>query len=111
VTEIEVTDPTHPLFNRRFKIFSVSSSPQSVGHVLVAYREYMTLRIPLCATNLVPPRPTGQTKLTLEAVSELISLAEQCEGVCPLNPPMSGNDCRPSSNVKSSTTSRRSSKR
>ncbi len=111
MTEVEVTDPTHPLFQRRFKIFSVSSAPQSLGHVLVTYREYMTLRIPLCATNLVPPRPTSQTKLTLEAVSELISLAKQCEGVCPLDPSTSGHNCHQNSNVKSSTTSHRSSKR
>ena len=45
VTEIEVTDPTHPLFGRRFPVLSISSPPQNPGHVLVSYREQMTLRM------------------------------------------------------------------
>ena len=80
LTEIEVTDPAHPLFGRRFTLLSVSSSPQSSGNVFVAYREYMILRIPRLATNLAPVRSAGPTKLTLSALTELISLAEHCEG-------------------------------
>lgn len=30
VTEVEVTDPTHPLFGRRFPLLSVSYAPNSV---------------------------------------------------------------------------------
>ena len=47
VTEIEVTDPTHPLFGRRFPLRSVSAPAHGAGHVFVAYRGHMTLRLPL----------------------------------------------------------------
>ena len=111
MTEVEVTDPTHPLFGRRFMLVSISTSPQNAGYVLVAYRDYMRLRIPRLATNLAPARPTGSTKLTLAAVTELIALAEQCEGLCHTDPPTSGSACHPNSEPKFSTTSRRSSRR
>ena len=79
--EIEVTDPTHPLFGRRFPILSLHDSSRSAGHVLVSYRGYMALRIELRATSLAPsPRPElPATKLTSQAVRELARLAEQCE--------------------------------
>jgi hypothetical protein len=111
VTEVEVTDPAHPLFGRRFALLSVSTSLQGSGHVLVAYRDYMRLRIPRLATNLAPAQPIGSTKLTLPAVTELIALAEQCEGLCHTDPLTSGRACHPNSEPKSSTTSRRSSRR
>lgn len=112
VTEIEVTDPTHPLFGRRFSILSISTSqPDSAGHVLVSYREYMSLRISFLSTNLAPPRSAGQTKLTLDALTDLISLAEQCEVLCPANPQKSGSDCLQDSKPKSSMTCHRSARR
>ena len=111
LTEIEVTDPTHPLFGRHFPVLSISSPPQGLGHVFVVYQEHMTLCIPLSATNLAPPRPTGQAKLTLSAVTDLISLVEQCEVLCQLHQQRSGSDCLQDSELKSSTTSRRSSRR
>jgi hypothetical protein len=110
-TEIEVTDPTHPLFGRRFPLLSISSAQQSEGFVLVAYRQYIALRIPIPATNLVPSRPRSQTKLTLAALSEFIELAEQCEMLCPTNLKKSGRACQQNSKAKSSTNSRQSSRR
>jgi hypothetical protein len=103
LTEIEVTDPVHPVFGHRFTLLSVSSSPQSSGNVLVAYREYMALRIPLVATNLASVRPAGSTKLTLSALTQLISLAEHCEGLCHIDPPTAVLDYGQSSRPKSST--------
>jgi hypothetical protein len=94
LTEIEVTDPTHPLFGRRFPVLSISSPPQGAGSVLVQYREHMALRIPVLATNLASARSAPQTKLTLEAVAALVALAVECEVLCPSNPPKSGDDCR-----------------
>jgi hypothetical protein len=112
VTEIEVTDPTHPLFGRRFPVLSITAPHQdSSGYVLVSYREDMTLRISLLSTSLAPSRSAGQTKLTSDALTDLISLAEQCEVLCPANPQKSGSDCLPSSKPKPSTTCRRSSRR
>ena len=112
VTEIEVTDPTHPLFGRCFPVLSISTPQRdSGGHVIVSYREDMSLRIPFFSTNLAPYRPAGQTKLTLAALTDLISLAEQCEVLCPTNPQKSGSDCLPGSKPKSSTICRPSSRR
>ena len=52
-----MTDPTHPLFGRRFPVLSISRQPHSPGYVLVVYRDSMRLRIPVPATSLA----TGQT--------------------------------------------------
>jgi hypothetical protein len=88
-----VTDPTHPLFGRRFPTLSISAQPQSEGNVFVEYRPHMALRIPISATNLAPARPGPWAKLTLEAVVELVSLAGEYEVICPCNPLKSGGDC------------------
>jgi hypothetical protein len=110
--EIEVTDPTHPLFGRRFPLLSMFAPRHSPGRVLVAYRDQLVLSIPLLATSIAPPRPTHPTKLTSQAVTELISLAEQY-GVpsCPTDLTTAGNACRHSSKPKSSRTLQRSSRR
>ena len=108
---MEVTDPLHPLFGRRFPLLSRSSPLQGEGHVRVAYGQQMTLRIPLEATNLGPTRPHSQTKLTLDALTEFLTLAEQSEVLCPINPKKSGPSCQSKSKAKSSTRSRRSCRR
>ena len=103
VTEVEVTDPTHPLFGRRFPVLSISSAPNSVGYVYVTYREYITLRIPRDATNLAPARSTLETKLTVAAVEQLVSVARECEVLCQENQKMSGTNYLNTSKNKSST--------
>src|SRR5256714_15596468 len=75
-TEVEVTDPAHPLFGRRFALLSTRPRPHSVGYIFVAYRDTMVLRLPHVATSLVatPPESASMTKLTLHAVTELMAL-------------------------------------
>src|SRR6266516_5638849 len=80
-TEIEVTDPTHPLFGRRFALISVSSPLQGAGSAFVSYREYMVLRLPVASTTLALSRPVISTKLTYAAVKELLTIAEDCEAL------------------------------
>ena len=80
-TEIEVTDPTHPLFGRRFPVISVSAPLHGPGNVLVRYREHMVLRLPVTSTTLAPSRPATSTKLTYSAVKELVAIAEDCEAL------------------------------
>src|SRR5439155_22634488 len=84
-TEVEVTDPTHPLFGRRFALLSTRPRPHSVGSLFVAYRNTMVLRLPHAATSLVaaPPESEPMPKLTSHAVIELIAFATQCEVLCP----------------------------
>ena len=108
VTEIEVTDPFHPLFGRRFPLLSVSSAPNAVGYVYVAYREYMTLRIPRDATNLAPARSILETKLTVAAVEQLVSVARECKVICQENQRMSGASYPNTCEKKSSTKCQRS---
>ena len=113
IAEVEVTDPTHPLYGRRFALLSTRPRPHSVGSIFVAYRNTMVLRLPHAATSLVavPPESESKTKLTSHAVTELISFAEQCEVLCPATQPNSGIDSPPRGKPVSAPTSRRSSRR
>jgi hypothetical protein len=113
LAEVEVTDPGHPLFGRRFVSLSTRPRSHSMGYIFVAYRDTMVLRIPQTATNLVsPPHESAPlSKLTSHAITELISLAEQCEVLCPATQPKSGIDSRPRGKLVSAPTSRCSSRR
>jgi hypothetical protein len=78
-----VTDPTHPLFGRRFLVRSISRPPHGSGHVLVAYRDAMQLRIPVASTSLmVNPIPPPGTKWTPDAIREFLSLVQEAETPC-----------------------------
>ena len=105
IDEIEVTDPTHPLFGRRFRLRSVSTSPHGTGQVWVVYRDHILLRLPLAATNLARlPSVTCPIKLTAAAVQELVALLQTTPSLCPARPTNSGADSPPRSSTKSSKT-------
>jgi hypothetical protein len=95
IEEIEVTEPTHPLYGRVFRLNTVlSQMSPGTRHVLVSYRGHMNLQIPIEATNLVSSQLTVPSKLTRSALQELISLAEECEVLlCPSTPTTSGDNC------------------
>ena len=65
-----------------------------MSYIFVAYRDTMVLRIPQTATDLVAPPPESAplSKLTSQAITELMSLAEQCEVLCRATQPKSGID-------------------
>ena len=111
--EVEVTDPSHPLFGRRFALLSTRPRPHSAGYIFVAYCDTMVLRLPQVATSLVtpPPESTPLIKLTSHAITDLMSLAEQCEVLCPAPPNNSGTGSPPCGKPVSAPTSRRSSRR
>jgi hypothetical protein len=110
--EIEVTDSRHALFGRRLPLVSVSAR-RSDGHALVAYRDRMLLRVPVAATSLAPQQPReALSKLTREALEELIALADECGvAACRSDPNASGDACPTNSAPRSSKTSPRSSRR
>jgi hypothetical protein len=90
---VEVTDPRHPLFGRRFRVLFIGRPPGRPGHVIVAYRDDYRLRIPIAATNLAagqvaPPRG----KLTRDALRQLVALLKECQTACPQPPNASGAD-------------------
>src|SRR3954454_4407247 len=110
--EIEVTDSRHPLFGRRLPLVSVSAR-RSDGHALVAYRDRMLLKLPVAATSLAPRQPQeASSKLTREALEELIALADECGvAACRSDLNASGDACPTNSAPRSSKTSPRSSRR
>jgi hypothetical protein len=86
-----VTDPTHPLCGRRFRVLSVSHPPQASGHVVVAYRDGMCLCLPVLATDLAPDNlPAPRTKFTPEALRGFLALVKECEVPCLDHPSASG---------------------
>jgi hypothetical protein len=88
---IEVTDPTHPLFGRRFQVLSISHPPQRPGHIVVAYRGSLRLRIPVPATNRIPDNAArSRTKFTRDALLELLALLKECQAPCTDHPEPSG---------------------
>ena len=87
-----MTYPSHPLYGRRFQVLSVSHPPNHPGHVIVAYRSFMRLRLPVQATNLTADNARClRTKCTRAALLELLALTKECEGACTDHPEVSGN--------------------
>ena len=90
---IEVVDPTHALFGRRFPVQRICQPPHGQGFVEVVYLEHFRLRLPLNVTDrAVPPLALPRTKLTLEAIEQLIALVQECRHSCPSQPASSGPD-------------------
>ncbi len=78
LSELEVVDAAHPLYGRRFPLISLPRSHRGSQSALVAYQKDILMRIPVSATSLcAQPTPLTKTKLSLEAVSELLDLARQ----------------------------------
>ncbi|MGB3292094.1 MAG: hypothetical protein WBB01_03760 [Phormidesmis sp.] len=92
LTEIEVTDPMHPLFGRRFQVLYIGKPSPGKAYVAASYRGDMRLRIPLSATQAVPGQPRLGIKLTMESVSEFVTLIENWEALCPSPQKQSGSD-------------------
>jgi len=66
------------------------------GHVLVAYQGRTQLRLPVAATTLAPRLPDGGlSKLTVEAVEELIALGEDSGGLACSSDPNAFGDVSP----------------
>jgi len=81
--EVEVTDPTHPLFGRRFAVLSISRQPRDSAVVFVSYRDTMRLRIPISSTGLATCQVhSPRTKWSREAVQELLSLVTEGDPSC-----------------------------
>jgi hypothetical protein len=99
--EIEIVDPTHPLFGRRFPLLHTSTTLTGPGFAWVLYRGYMQLRVPLSVTNLSAAAPAFRAQLTAEAIQELLALAGQYGLLCPSPPDTSGAVCPMNSVEKS----------
>lgn len=102
LTETQVTDPTHPLFGRRFPLLCRFCPGRGQSHVLVVYREGVYLRLPLACTDLAGSERPTPSKLTARAVTELVSLAEHYRLLCPSHPKPSGSTSAPNADEPSS---------
>ncbi len=103
--DVTATDPGHPLYGRRFVLVSVPRSLCIGSHVRVAYGDAV-LRIPIAATDLSPPSGRQPvTKLTREAIRDLIRLVTEGESPCPSSPIASGPASVPTAAAASSMTS------
>jgi hypothetical protein len=102
IKAVTVTDPGHPLYGRRF----ASARSGASGYVHVAHRGGTVLRLAVTATSLCPlPRDVVRTKLTLEAIHDLLRLAAEGEHACPSAPATSGPACPPTGAASSLTIS------
>jgi hypothetical protein len=73
-------------------VLSISHPPQRLGHVVVAYRGFMRLRLPVQATSLNADIDRRlRTTFTRAALLELLALAKECDDTCTDHPDASGN--------------------
>ena len=108
---VEVTDPTHPLFQRKFRLLAVSRSICGTAQVTVQYRNELTLRLPQQSTSLSGLAGiTVRSKLTAAAVRDLLAFVTENES-CPRGPRKSGSTSRRTCNKKSTKKSTASSRR
>jgi hypothetical protein len=77
--EVEITNPTHPLFGRRFRVYKRFCRPGKEPTVQVFFTDEILLRIPTSALR-VPNEPL--TKLTMESVDDLVT-AFRAVAACP----------------------------
>lgn len=113
--EVEVIDPRHPLYGRRYRLISIGKETTTRGackelFARVHYRFGLTLLLPLGVTNLERNGflHAAPTKLSLEALQDLIALAEESGGTCPSNLERSGAVCRNRSGRRSQKISAKS---
>ena len=78
-----MTDPTHPLYGRRFQALSISHPPQRPGPVVVAYRGSLRLRIPVPATEPDPDNAArSRPRFTRHSLLEFLALWKECPAPC-----------------------------
>ena len=73
--EVQVLDPRHPLFGRRFQVLgrSLFRKGSSLPFYEVAYCDGVTLNVPVAVTEPFAS-PTPPTKLSVESLLELLNV-------------------------------------
>jgi len=76
--DVAVLDPSHPLFGRRFKVIRLTRVGSAEQAFEVEYLGHVCLHVPVAATE---PSFAGENhpKLSVEALFDLISMAELLE--------------------------------
>ena len=83
--EIEVTDPKHPLFGRRFSVILMGRGPIDKSCVNVHFKESTILQIPVRSTNLGQQEFNLSTKLSLESIKSIIQFFKDSKELCHIN--------------------------
>ncbi len=111
--EVEVVDPAHPLFGRRFRLLSACGPAHPAARLRVAYGAALSLTLPTAATDLAPRPPGAGTpcKLSVEALRDLLTVAGEAVAPCQSSPASSGPAYRRGSAGRSPKTSPRHSGR
>jgi hypothetical protein len=77
---VDVTDPREPLHGRRFRVESISRSPDPVAYVFVRREDGIVLRVPLRATNLSTlVQYAPRAKLSTSSIAEFLGLMKEYE--------------------------------
>ena len=92
VAEVTVTDPRHPLFGRCFPVLSSIPFPTNRQYIEAIYKDHIPFRLPISATNLGNNFCLPLAKLSHSCIEDLISLAQECNLLCPKSPIKSGSD-------------------
>lgn len=83
---VEITDPRHPLYGRKFKLDSRRKENwQGSIQIFVKDEQGQVMKIPISATSLAERQPILSSKLTLKAINEFVSLVKQSDLLCPRN--------------------------
>ena len=79
-TKVEITDPKHPLYGRKFLLDSKrQEGSQEKRQVFVRNEDGYLLKVSVSSTSLAKSKPILSTKLTLESIKEVVTLMEQSE--------------------------------
>ncbi len=105
--EVHVVDPRHPLYERSFLLATILPTPCVGLCTRVEWRFGLTLVLPISVTSLCPreEQSAKPTKLSVEALEDLVATAEGSEGECPSSLGTSGAAGRPQPAGRSSTIS------
>ena len=80
VKEIEVIDPTHPLYRRKFNVSIDQLDRYRTKSVRVEYKDDIKLSIAISSTNFNPIETNSKSisiKLTLDAVKQIVLLTQE----------------------------------
>jgi hypothetical protein len=93
---VRVTDPHHPLFGKELPLVSMTSSRLARGHVYVRHGGTALLMIPISSTSLRSPPEAPRSKLTADAVADLVARVREIREVlaCASAPERSGPACQ-----------------
>jgi hypothetical protein len=90
---IDVVDTRHPLYGQRFDVSSEQNKRDERKFITVDYKDNIKLTIPIAATSLNDLQNIIHSKLTLNAIQELVLLAQELN-LCSSNPKTSGKKCQ-----------------